>query len=87
MLTQRGDEVQEEKPCLFVASTLRGRGGSYFVSLMVPTAKHIKISVKIAGYGVLGESEQSADQNENFFFFLVKLYTSWQPGDRNASLQ
>lgn len=36
----------------------------YFVSLMISTSKNIKISVKIADYGILRESEQTTDLNE-----------------------
>lgn len=66
MLTQIADELQEKKPGLFVVRTLWGRGGLYSVSLMISTAKNIKISVKIASYRGLVESGQTADLNGIF---------------------
>jgi hypothetical protein len=89
MLTQIADELQEKKPGLFVVRTLWGRGGLYSVSLMISTAKNIKISVKIASYRGLVESGQTADLNGIFLGGVVARVTnlciSWQPGDRNAT--
>lgn len=64
---------------------LWGKGGLYFVNLMILTTKNNKIIVKIAGYGVLREYEQAANLNlEDSEFFFLQRCGSWQLGRRNA---